>query len=190
LGQVNRSIFPDRDRLLRALLAAHAASGLSEPFAVAVASYLQMQADRRHVAEPTTQQGEGDLALSRLPLALRSYAARHLVGAIQWRTILPGLKLCPIAQDGGAAASLLRCRAGRAIPAHTHEGIEAVLVLQGRFQDAGAEYARGDLAVADDSVDHRPVVTSALDCIAYLVLGGPVRLTGPLGRLVPGSFGA
>jgi putative transcriptional regulator len=190
LGQVNRSILPDRDRLLRALLAAHAARGLSEPFAVAVASYLQMQADRRHVTEPAAQQAEEDLILSRLPLALRSYIARHLAGAIEWRTILPGLKLCRIVQDGGADASLLRCRAGGAIPAHTHAGIEAVLVLQGRFQDAGAEYGRGDLAVADSTVDHRPLVTSALDCIAYLVLGGPVRLTGPLGRLLPGSFGA
>jgi putative transcriptional regulator len=124
-----------------------------------------------------------------MPLALRSYVSRHRGGALRWRTILPGLRLCRVASDAGGFASLLRCRPGKAIPAHTHEGIEAVLVLQGGFHDAGGEYFRGDLAVADGTVEHRPVADGPDECIIFMVLGAPVKLTGPFGRFLPRTFG-
>jgi putative transcriptional regulator len=124
-----------------------------------------------------------------MPLALRSYVGRHL-GALEWRTILPGLERCWIARDGRGDASFLRCRPGKAIPAHTHDGREAVLVLQGGFRDHHGHYAVGDIAVADDTIDHRPVADGAVDCIIFIVQEAPVRLTGPFGRILQRIFGA
>jgi putative transcriptional regulator len=178
------------------LLAAYAAGTLSEPFAVLVASHLQMQADSRpdsapiaRLARPPRQPmpGVDQMNLS-MPLALRSYVARHL-GLPEWRTILPGIEQCRISRDGRADASFLRCRPGKAIPSHTHQGLEAVLVLHGGFRDSEGHYAVGDIAVADGTIDHRPVADRAGECVIFLVLEAPVRLTGLFGRLAQRIFG-
>jgi putative transcriptional regulator len=185
----------ESNRPAKALLAAYAAGTLSEPFAVLVASHLQMRADRqarggsagaRWPYQPMTG---GDPMNALMPLALRAYVGRHL-GALEWRTILPGLERCRIAHDARAEASFLRCRPGKAIPAHTHEGREAVLVLQGGFRDQNGHHAQGDVAVADGTIAHRPVADQAGACIIFVVLEAPVRLTGPFGRLVQRIFGA
>jgi putative transcriptional regulator len=179
------------------LLAAYAAGTLSEPFAVLVASHLQMRADSRshgvsiahHERWPRQPMPGPDQMSALMPLALRSYVSRHL-GAFEWRKILPGIERCRITRDARGEASFLRCRPGSAIPAHTHEGLEAVLVLQGGFRDANGHYAATEIAVADDTIDHRPVADRPLACIIFVVLEAPVRLTGPFGRLVQRIFGA
>ena len=177
-------------RRVAALLAAYTAGTLSEPFAVLAAAHLQMKADGRADAAPirVDRRGAGQISeLDRLsalmPLALRSYVTRH-VGALKWRTILPGIKECRIARNARGEASFLRCRPGAALPAHTHEGLEATLVLQGAFGDVTGHYALGDIEVADDTVDHRPVADRTAECIVFVVLEAPVKLTGPLGRLI------
>jgi len=184
-------------RPTQTLLAAYAAGTLSEPFAVLVASHLQMRADSRAYAVSTSNRERWprqplrgvDQMIAFMPLALRSYVGRHL-GALEWRTILPGLQQCRIARDAHAEASFLRCRPGKAIPAHTHAGREAVLVLQGGFHDANGHYGPGDMAVADGTINHRPVADRTGECIIFVVLEAPVRLTGRFGRLVQRMFGA
>jgi putative transcriptional regulator len=123
-----------------------------------------------------------------MPLALHSYVGRHLRAA-EWRTLLPGIDHCRITRDAGAEAGFLRCRPGRAIPAHTHAGREAVLVLQGGFRDQGGHYVAGDIALADGTVNHRPVADRSGACVIFVVLEAPVRLTGPFGRVVQRIFG-
>jgi anti-sigma factor ChrR (cupin superfamily) len=171
------------------LLGAFAAGTLAEPFAVLVASHRQMKADDRLPAAlaEALRPRHAISVLSDIealmPLALRAYVARHL-GAPKWRTILPGIKQCRIPGDARADASFLRCRPGSAIPAHTHAGLEAVLVLQGAFSDAHGHYVRGDIAVADPTIDHRPVADPAEECIIFIVQEAQVKLTGPFGRLI------
>ncbi len=77
---------------------------------------------------------------------------------------------------------LLRIKAGTALPQHTHEGHEFTLLLAGGFSDASGHYLRGDVAVADASVDHRPVADDGEDCLCLAVTDAPLRLTGPFGR--------
>jgi putative transcriptional regulator len=184
----------ESSRPTETLLAAYAAGTLSEPFAVLVASHLQMRADSRayaaSISDRERQAMPGvDQMIAIMPLALRSYVGRHL-GALEWRTILPGLQRCRIARDARADASFLRCRPGKAIPAHTHAGREAVLVLQGGFHDVDRHYGPGDIAVADGTINHRPVADRAGECIIFVVLEAPVRLTGPFGRHIQRMFGA
>jgi putative transcriptional regulator len=184
------SIRVEAGRRVAALLAAYAAGTLSEPFAVLAAAHLQMKADDRAHAVPiridrrgAPQMSELDRLSTLMPLALRSYVDRH-VGALKWRTILPGIKECRIARNARGETSFLRCRPGVALPVHTHEGLEATLVLQGAFGDVTGHYALGDIEVADDTVDHRPVADRTAECIVFVVLEAPVKLTGPLGRLI------
>jgi putative transcriptional regulator len=84
----------------------------------------------------------------------------------------------------GFHAALLRVRSGRAVPRHTHEGNELTLVLEGSFRDELGRYARGDLAIADSSVEHQPVADEGGDCLCLVVTDARLRLTGRLGRLL------
>ncbi len=84
----------------------------------------------------------------------------------------------------GSTASLLWIKAGQVIPTHTHEGQELTLVLQGAFSDETGRYGPGDIAVADDDVDHMPVAEPDEDCICFIVMDAPLRFTGPVTRFL------
>ncbi|MDB5595214.1 MAG: Transcriptional activator (Anti-sigma factor) protein [Hyphomicrobiales bacterium] len=124
-----------------------------------------------------------------LPLPLRQYLGRDL-DAIRWRTKLPGVKECRVENTGRGEASFLWVKAGRRMPSHTHEGSEITLVLKGAFSDVTGHYARGDIAIADADLDHKPITDAAEDCICFAVTDAPLHLTGPFGRLVDRLFGA
>ncbi len=124
-------------------------------------------------------------ALRRIPRPLRD----HIPGSLDrlgWRQrgTAAEADLAVEGSPAGYRTSLVRVRAGRAIPRHTHEGLELTLVLEGAFRDGPARYARGDLAVADPSVDHKPTAEPGEDCLCLAVVDARRRLTGPIGRLL------
>ncbi len=123
-----------------------------------------------------------------LPSPLRHYLGQDL-NAIQWRAKLPGVKEFRIEDKGRGDASLLWVRAGRRMPSHTHEGSEVTLVLQGGFSDVTGHYGRGDIAVAEADLDHKPVSDAGEDCLCFAVTDAPLHLTGPFGRLLQHLFG-
>jgi putative transcriptional regulator len=102
---------------------------------------------------------------------------------LPWRVVMPGLREVKFDHSAGCEASMLWIKAGRAMPSHTHPGIEATLVLKGAFADITGHYGRGDMAVVDSDVDHKPVASHDEDCICFAVSEGPVKLTGPIARL-------
>ena len=112
-----------------------------------------------------TDAGAGDLVRP---------GAHLTIAPLERGFILPGIKLCRIAPD----ASFLHCRPGKAIPAHTHEGLEAVLVLQGGFHDATGHYVTGDIAVADDTIGHRPIADRGADCVISLLTSMRIPSSG------------
>lgn len=120
----------------------------------------------------------------RLPVSLSRMLGRPSLDGLAWRSLMPGVKEYKIGEIDGCSASLLWIRAGRAVPSHTHEGSELTLVIQGGFADADGHYVRGDIAIADDHVDHKPVADRDEDCICFAVTEGSLRLTGPFGRLI------
>lgn len=117
-----------------------------------------------------------------LPPTLRVFYGRDFV-ARRWRTLLPGLRQCVLSKEDGVEVSFLRGRAGTRLFAHTHDGFEVALVLAGGYSDETGHYLPGDIALADQSVNHRPVVDRDGECLIFLVLEGSVRLTGPFGRI-------
>lgn len=104
--------------------------------------------------------------------------------SLEWRFLAPGLRTHVVHDDGRLTAALVRLAAGRRIPAHTHDGPEAMLVLQGGLSDGAATYLRGDVALADETIGHRPAALPDEPCVCFAVTQGAVRLTGPIARLV------
>lgn len=114
----------------------------------------------------------------------------HDAAGIPWRWRLPGVRRHALRRDAdGMEVELLHVRAGRRMPSHTHGGAEYTLVLQGAFADKTGRYGRGDIAVADQDLDHAPVVEPGEDCICFAVSETLPRLTGSFSTRILGLFG-
>lgn len=206
-------------RPLDALLAAYSAGTLDPSLHALVASHLLMKPDSRdfvralenlaaeeldHVKPAALSRREERLAAifdqepvrqpariygsSILPAPLQHYLGQDLE-AIRWRTKLPGVKEFRVEGKGRGEASLIWVRAGRRMPSHTHEGSEVTLVLKGGFSDVTGHYSRGDIAIAESDLDHKPMTDANEDCICFAVTDAPLHLTGPFGRLLDRFFG-
>jgi putative transcriptional regulator len=119
---------------------------------------------------------------SLIPAPLAAYLAKPFED-LRWKNVMPGLREVRVEDRAGCEASLLWIKAGRAMPSHTHPGVEATLVIQGSFADNQGEFRRGDMAVVDSKIDHKPIAGKDEDCICFAVSEGPVHLTGPLARI-------
>ena len=119
-----------------------------------------------------------------IPPALRPYLRGDL-DQLPWAKRGKSAEQCDLPLSGGHyKASLLRIKAGQAIPRHTHKGTEYTLVLAGGFTDESGHHTRGSLTVCDGSVEHSPVADAGEDCLCLTVLDAPIRMTGPVGRFV------
>ena len=123
-----------------------------------------------------------------LPAPLVDYIGCDL-DSVKWRTKLPGLKEFHIETRDGLEASLLWIRAGRKMLSHTHDGSETTLVLKGSFSDVNGRYESGDVAIADPEIDHAPRAGAEEDCICFAVTDAPVRLTGPIAKVLTRLLG-
>jgi putative transcriptional regulator len=192
-----------------ALLAAYAAGSLPRSLHALVGSHLELQSANRayvssleeslgrgvdNAASPPLRDRQARLAAifatdqdvqrreAAMPRALAHFFGRDL-DDLDFRSVLPGIKECRLEAGDGTVAVLYRIRPGRKMPQHTHEGSEVTLVLKGGFTDESGHYARGDVAITDEHVDHVPVADDDEECICFAVMDAPLRLTGPIGRL-------
>jgi len=142
--------------------------------------------------EPESEAAEiskSDKCNSDLPNALRDVLDGPIDDA-GWKFAYPGVKQVklPIG-DHGESVKLLRIKPGKAAPRHTHSGIEATLVLRGAFRDGNRLYERGQLALADQHIQHRPRAEGNEDCICLAVTDGALKFTDNLGRIARDFFG-
>jgi putative transcriptional regulator len=117
-----------------------------------------------------------------LPRPLRDYAGGD-PSTLTWRR-LGNLAEAPIYVGGDVKARLMQIRAGSAMPRHGHHGMEYTLVLDGGFSDELGHYLRGDLAVADPALEHKPIADPDGDCLCLAVSEGSIRFTGIAGRIL------
>lgn len=195
------------------LFLAYAAGRLAEPAELAVATHLAMSPDGRgRVLMLETIGGvllddelPAELApdamermLDRLdrdpppapaapppadtPAPLALYLPQGLRN-VQWKKRGPIQEAMLDMADSSHTVRLLKLTPGRRLPTHTHEGYELTVVLEGAFHDETGQYRKGDIAIADRSIEHSPVVDGTSDCICLAVNDAPLRLTG-LGRLL------
>jgi putative transcriptional regulator len=155
----------------------------TQPAALADSSWDRLLARLDDLPAATEPTGEGRASESRLPRPLRDYLPGPLE-SLRWRNYGTADEYELPLRTPGFRTTLIKVRAGKSVPQHTHEGNELALVLEGAFHDATGHYRRGDLAIADSSVDHRPTADEAQDCLCLAVIDAPLRLTGPFGRLL------
>jgi putative transcriptional regulator len=171
----NRSFVSSMENLIAEDMAAMPASAAPRDRDTRLSSIFGIEQD-------ATGTSDDELGASFVPAPLMDYIGRPYEN-LKWRSVMPGLREVTFENVPGCEASLLWIKAGRAMPSHTHPGMEATLVLKGSFADATGYYGRGDLAVVDSDVDHKPVAGADEDCICFAVSEGPVKLTGPIARL-------
>jgi putative transcriptional regulator len=201
----------DSEDLVAELLADHALGRLAPPVAAIVAAHVELSpaaarafagfealAGRRLEGIEPVPIGARDPMLERIlatdpapapPRAPESggglpRAIADLIGTRpeRWRFAWFGIRRRPLGRFGDFTMEMIRVAGRRAIPGHGHAGLEATLVLEGGFSDAGVSYGPGDLAVADVDTEHRPIADpEGCLCIA-LVEGAGIRLVNPFRR--------
>lgn len=122
-----------------------------------------------------------------LPAPLLDYVGGDLE-AIRWRPLGMGVRQAILPTGKGASARLLFIPAGTAVPDHGHRGVELTMVLQGAFMDGGDRFARGDVEIADEDLEHTPVADMSADCICLAVTDAPLRFTALVPRLLQPLF--
>ncbi|MDD7971388.1 ChrR family anti-sigma-E factor [Roseinatronobacter alkalisoli] len=122
-----------------------------------------------------------------LPGPLRNYVGGGL-DAVRWRSIGGGVRQAILPTSRNASARLLYIPAGTAVPDHGHRGLELTLVLQGAFVDETDRFARGDIEIADEALEHTPIAEAGMDCICLAATDAPLRFRALLPRLVQPFF--
>ena len=160
----------------------------AKPVAMADDAFAKMMAaiDGGDVAGPIQTRTRPEPANDNpvFPRVLQDYIGGD-TEAVLWKKVGMGVETAEIRlTDNAKRAFLLKVPAGKAVPQHTHDGNEFVMVLSGSYTDEAGQFKAGDVEIADGDVDHRPVADKGMDCICLVVLDAPVRLTGKLGSLL------
>lgn len=103
--------------------------------------------------------------------------------AVSWRPIGGGVRQSIIPTSSEATVRLLHIPGGTAIPDHGHRGTEMTLVLKGAFQDEFDRFARGDVEIANEHLNHTPVAEAGEDCICLAATDAPLKFSGILPRI-------
>lgn len=116
-------------------------------------------------------------AKAALPLAsaaavpgLPDFVRRYRFGEWQW--VAPSVSLRPIRlpEASPTRVFLLKSGPGTTMLQHSHSGVELTCVLQGAFSHEGGRYGPGDFDIGDETIDHRPIVDAAQDCVCLVAM--------------------
>lgn len=120
-----------------------------------------------------------------VPMPLRDYLPTG-IDSIRWRWSGAGLQshALPMRKAKGGMVSLLKVAPGAGLPLHTHAGDEMTLVLSGGYTAGDGAFRRGDVEIADGSVEHRPIAMADGPCICLAVTDAPLRFSGSFGWLL------
>ena len=198
------------------LLRAFATGNLPHPFAVVVAAHLSLCDACRAEAEAVEMLG-GALLDGIAPVAVSAGAGQRLIAAVQaappmpdapagsgifpaavmqalggqppkWRMLGGGIRQQILSADTQGSLRLLYIPPGRAVPEHSHGGLELTLVLQGSFSDSQGRFGRGDVETAHDDIDHQPIAGPDGPCICLAATDAPLRFRGMIPRLLQPLF--
>ncbi len=111
-------------------------------------------------------------------------------GRLRW--LAPGIRHSTLWRGDRSTLHLVRVRAGVALPAHRHRGLELTCVLSGAYQDDGRLYTVGDVSEEDDDDEglprrgqnHLVVAEPPEDCVCIMATTGRLRFSGWMARLL------
>jgi mannose-6-phosphate isomerase-like protein (cupin superfamily) len=84
---------------------------------------------------------------------------------LKWRRGLSGMTYAPTRTPH---AKFMKLKPGQSAPLHGHSGLEATVVVHGRFSDGHGEYSRGDLVFGKPGTRHRPRAEGNEVCICLV----------------------
>ncbi|WP_151719811.1 ChrR family anti-sigma-E factor [Gemmobacter serpentinus] len=199
-----------------ALLDAYVTGNLPHAFAVVVAAHLSLCDACRARSEAAEMIG-GALLDRIAPAAMRAGAQDRLLAALDrapppsvpiaasgifpapvmqalggrppgWRMLGGGIRQHILSADSEGSLRLLYIPPGRAVPEHSHGGLELTLVLQGSFSDSAGRFGPGDVETAHDDIDHQPVAGPEGPCICLAATDAPLRFRAMIPRLLQPLF--
>jgi putative transcriptional regulator len=94
---------------------------------------------------------------------------RLLPPSLPWQAVAPGLSAVWLDGFAPERVGLLHATPGVRIAPHGHPGLEGTLVLEGRMRDGGRTYGRGELAFADERIEHAPEAVGEAGCLCMVV---------------------
>lgn len=124
-----------------------------------------------------------------LPRPLAPYLPRE---GTAWRFLAPGLRHIPLDFSvGGVPARVIRFAPGFTIPEHRHQGLEMVLVLNGRLSDSvtGEDFRKGDLSRREVDTVHAQAIGRDEPCTCLVVTAAPVVPSTLRGRILKAITG-
>jgi putative transcriptional regulator len=149
-------------------------------------SYGSLGATLRMIQNETSEITEAPTAITNrcaiMPQPLAEYVGGSLKD-VKWRSLGMGTKQAILKTSKNATARLLYIPAGVEMPDHGHKGIEMTLVLQGAFIDGSQRFARGDIEIVDEHMEHTPVADIGEDCICLVASNAPLKFRGLMPRL-------
>ncbi|NRB00464.1 MAG: cupin domain-containing protein [Rhodobacteraceae bacterium] len=122
------------------------------------------------------------------PKPLQDYVGGDL-DAVNWKALGGGVRQAVLPTTRDASVRLLHIPAGMKMPDHGHHGTELTLVLQGAFEDEDGYFARGDVEIADEDMNHTPVAAEGEDCICLAATDARLRFNRLLPRMAQPFMG-
>jgi len=114
----------------------------------------------------------------KLPKVLAKAASQGL----KWKKVAGGISEAQLFIDNETQCEFIYMAPGGKVPVHTHQGSEAILVLDGSFEDELGEYKTSDFIIRDAQHNHQP--RSKEGCLCFSVLDSPLQFTEGLARLM------
>lgn len=112
------------------------------------------------------------------------------VDSLRWKFMGPGMSHVRLWNGpNDERLWLLRARGGVEVPEHGHNGEEWTLILKGAFQTSAGRYGVGDIDVADESVEHQPIIEPDEECICLALTHGPIRFKSLAARIAQPFIG-
>lgn len=199
-----------------ALLAAYAAGSLPYPYALVVAAHISLCLECRATYEAHQAAGGVVLDMSDMedlsedlkssvldqlddPVVTKPVFKRSgvypapIMEALKgkkprWKSLGLGVRQSILSSGHDGSARLLFIPPGRAVPDHSHNGLELTLVLQGGFSDETGHYGVGDIEVGDHELEHTPVADEGAPCICLAATDAPLRFNSLIPRMLQPLF--
>ena len=141
--------------------------------------------DASPVAETSPRMsGKGSV----FPSPLQDYVGGDL-DKVRWRSVGGGVQQAVLKTKGRSKVRLLSIPGGAEMPDHGHRGLELTLVLKGAFEDEDGAFARGDVEIADEDVNHTPVAREGDACICLAATDAPLRFKALIPRIAQPFLG-
>ncbi|MEL6607640.1 MAG: ChrR family anti-sigma-E factor [Pseudomonadota bacterium] len=134
----------------------------------------------QHPKDPikTVMQPKGGV----LPGPVQDYVGGD-IDKVKWRRVGNGVRQAILPTSKDASVRLLHIPAGCEVPDHGHQGTELTLVLQGAFLDEDDRFARGDIEIANEDLEHTPIADIGEDCICLAATDAPLKFNSLIPRV-------